>query len=209
MNSPGVGRDRQTARPRGVRKRMRWPRCSRPHPAARRQAVAGPHPRRPARRRRHAAIVIRASTGRVSGILAVSGTHDSKRPSAEAGETVALDKLDTNQDRDTRVERQDRAEAASRRRADAAVLALAVGGRPQDDVKLGQPCCGLNEEDPSLKHVHNGAPTTSCCGAGRDASAVALERLRDVSGVNVNRRRRHRLPERPIAKSITPARPAQ
>src|SRR5260221_7832687 len=32
--------------------------------------------------------------GRVSGILAVSGGHDTKRPAAEAGETVALGKLD-------------------------------------------------------------------------------------------------------------------
>ncbi len=33
-------------------------------------------------------------SGRVSGILAASGGHDSKRASAEAGETVALGKLD-------------------------------------------------------------------------------------------------------------------
>src|SRR6187401_2782181 len=38
---------------------------------------------------------------RVSGILAVSGGHDSKRPSAEAGETVALGKLDSVKTGDT------------------------------------------------------------------------------------------------------------
>src|ERR1700709_1976647 len=34
-------------------------------------------------------------TGRVSGITGVNGAHDSKRGSAEAGEMVALGKLDT------------------------------------------------------------------------------------------------------------------
>src|SRR3954451_7093979 len=34
-------------------------------------------------------------SGRISGITSVSGSHDSKRPHAEAGEMVALGKLDT------------------------------------------------------------------------------------------------------------------
>src|SRR4029077_8144596 len=40
-------------------------------------------------------------SGRVSGILGVSGTHDSKRASAEAGDTLALGKLDTIKTGDT------------------------------------------------------------------------------------------------------------
>src|SRR5258706_9249554 len=40
-------------------------------------------------------------TGRVSGILAVNGAHDSKRAAAEAGETVALGKLDAIRTGDT------------------------------------------------------------------------------------------------------------
>ena len=40
-------------------------------------------------------------SGRVSGILGVSGTHDSKRPSAEAGDTIALGKLDAVKTGDT------------------------------------------------------------------------------------------------------------
>ena len=39
--------------------------------------------------------------GRVSGILAVSGAHDSKRAAAEAGDTVALGKLDAIKTGDT------------------------------------------------------------------------------------------------------------
>src|SRR2546421_531676 len=40
-------------------------------------------------------------TGRVSGILAVSGAHDTKRASAEAGEAIALGKLDAVKTGDT------------------------------------------------------------------------------------------------------------
>src|SRR5262249_47267219 len=40
-------------------------------------------------------------TGRVSGILAVNGAYDTKRPSAEAGDTVALGKLDPIKTGDT------------------------------------------------------------------------------------------------------------
>src|SRR5947199_10056576 len=40
-------------------------------------------------------------SGRVSGITSVSGSHDSKRPYAEAGEMVALGKLDTIRTGDT------------------------------------------------------------------------------------------------------------
>ena len=40
-------------------------------------------------------------SGRVSGILAVNGAYDSKRPSAEAGDTIALGKLDPIKTGDT------------------------------------------------------------------------------------------------------------
>src|SRR3954452_19118639 len=40
-------------------------------------------------------------SGRVSGILAASGAHDTKRPAAEAGEVVALGKLDNVKTGDT------------------------------------------------------------------------------------------------------------
>src|ERR1700760_3124938 len=40
-------------------------------------------------------------TGRISGILAVSGGHDSKRAAAEAGDTIALGKLDAIKTGDT------------------------------------------------------------------------------------------------------------
>jgi len=40
-------------------------------------------------------------TGRVSGILAVNGSHDTKRASAEAGDVVSFGKIDTIRTGDT------------------------------------------------------------------------------------------------------------
>ena len=100
--------------------------------AARRQAVADAAARRPPRRRRDAAVVIAASPAGCPASRASAARHDSKRPAAEAGDTVALGKLDGDQDRRHAVERQDRADGAARRRADAAGAgAVAVGRRPQ------------------------------------------------------------------------------
>ncbi len=126
-------------------------------------------------------------SGRVSGILAVSGGHDTKRAAAEAGDTVALGKLDAVKTGDT---------VSSGKTALAAlvvveplppVLAMALSATDRkDDVKLGQALLRLNEEDPSLTMIHN--PQTHdivLWGQGEMHLRVALERLRDRFGVNV------------------------
>jgi elongation factor G len=126
-------------------------------------------------------------SGRVSGILAVSGGHDTKRAAAEAGDTVALGKLDAVKTGDT---------VSSGKTAPAAlvvveplppVLAMALSATDRkDDVKLGQALLRLNEEDPSLTMIHN--PQTHdivLWGQGEMHLRVALERLRDRFGVNV------------------------
>ncbi len=64
--------------------------------------------------------------GRVSGISALHVGQDNKRSSAEAGETVALGKLDTMRDRRHLVEWQDCAKGASARRA--AIAGAGDGG---------------------------------------------------------------------------------
>src|SRR3954447_26789066 len=94
--------------------------------------------------------------GRVSGILAASGAHDTKRASAEAGEVVALGKLDSVKTGDT-LSTGKTAPAALVGVAPAApVLAMALAATDRkDDVKLGQALLRLNEEDPSLSIVHN------------------------------------------------------
>jgi len=126
-------------------------------------------------------------TGRVSGILSVSGAHDTKRAAAEAGEAVALGKLDALKTGDT---------VSSGKTAPASlvavepmpgVLAISIAANDRkDDVKLGQALLRLNEEDPSLTMVQNAQThDTVLWGQGEMHLRVAMERLKDRFGVNV------------------------
>lgn len=137
------------------------------------------------------AAAVQASSGeagKISGILAVTGAHDSKRPSAEAGEIVAFGKLDAVKTGDTltTAKAQPPLLAGLAPAAPALALALAAGDR-KDDVKLGQALIKLNEEDPSLAIVHNAQThDTVLWGQGEMHLRVALERLHDRFGINVN-----------------------
>ncbi len=125
--------------------------------------------------------------GRVSGILAVNGAHDSKRPSAEAGDTVALGKLDAIKTGDTVSSGKTAPQALVQVTPAAPVLAMSLAATDRkDDVKLGQALLRLNEEDQSLTMIQN--PRTHdivLWGQGEMHLRVALERLRDRFGVNV------------------------
>jgi len=126
-------------------------------------------------------------TSRVSGILAVNCAHDSKRAAAEAGETVALGKLDTVKTGDTLSGAKTAPPALVTIEPAPPVLAIALAATDRkDDVKLGQALLRLNEEDPSLTMIHN--PQTHdivLWGQGEMHLRVALERLRERFGVNV------------------------
>jgi elongation factor G len=126
-------------------------------------------------------------SGRISGILAVSGLHDTKRPSAEAGETVALGKLDAIKTGDTLSSGKTAPAALASVEPVPPVLAMSLSATDRkDDVKLGQALLRLNEEDPSLSMVHN--PQTHdivLWGQGEMHLRVALERLKDRFGVSV------------------------
>ena len=125
--------------------------------------------------------------GRVSGILAVSGGHDSKRVTAAAGDTVALGKLDAIKTGDTLSSGKTAPSSLARVEPMPAVLAMSLAATDRkDDVKLGQALLRLNEEDPSLTMIHN-AQTHDIVlwGQGEMHLRVALERLRDRFGVNV------------------------
>jgi elongation factor G len=126
-------------------------------------------------------------SGRVSGILGVSGAHDTKRPSAEAGDTVALGKLDTMKTGDTLAGGKTAPSALLKVEPVAAVLAMSLAAVDRkDDVKLGQALIRLNEEDPSLSMVHNARTHDIVLwGQGEMHLRVALERLKDRFGVNV------------------------
>src|SRR6478672_6353357 len=126
-------------------------------------------------------------SARVSGISAPNCAHDTKRPSAEAGDTVALGKLDTIKTGDTLSSGKTAPKALASIEPTPPVLAMALAATDRkDDVKLGQALLRLNEEDPSLTMIHN--PRTHdivLWGQGEMHLRVALERLRDRFGVNV------------------------
>lgn len=126
-------------------------------------------------------------TGRVSGILAVSGGHDSKRAAAEAGETVAVGKLDAIKTGDTLSSGKTAPAALARVEPIPPVLAMSLAANDRkDDVKLGQALLRLNEEDPSLSMIHNTQTHDIVLwGQGEMHLRVALERLKDRFGVNV------------------------
>ncbi|MDB5564023.1 MAG: elongation factor [Tardiphaga sp.] len=126
-------------------------------------------------------------TGRVSGILAMNGSHDSKRAAAEAGDTVSLGKLDQIKTGDTLSAGKTAPAALVNVIPAAPVLAMALAATDRkDDVKLGQALLRLNEEDPSLTVVNNARThDVVLWGQGEMHLRVALERLRERFGVNV------------------------
>jgi elongation factor G len=124
---------------------------------------------------------------RVSGILAATGVHDSKRPSAEAGETIALGKLDPVKTGDTIASGKTAPKALVQVEPVTPVLAVSIASTDRkDDVKLGQALLRLNEEDPSLTMVQNQQThDTVLWGQGEMHLRVAQERLRDRYSVSV------------------------
>ncbi|MBR1248166.1 elongation factor G [Bradyrhizobium sp. AUGA SZCCT0169] len=143
--------------------------------------------------------------GRVSGILAVSGGHDSKRPAAEAGETVALGKLDAIKTGDTLSSGKTAPASLVRVEPTPPVLAMSLAANDRkDDVKLGQALLRLNEEDPSLTMIHNTQTHDIVLwGQGEMHLRVALERLKDRFGVNVKSQAPAIGYQETIRKSIT------
>jgi elongation factor G len=125
--------------------------------------------------------------GRVSGISAMNCSHDTKRPSADAGDTVALGKLDAIKTGDTVSSGKTTPKPLVTVEPSPPVLAMALAAADRkDDVKLGQALLRLNEEDPSLTMIQNPQThDTVLWGQGEMHLRVALERLHDRFGVNV------------------------
>jgi elongation factor G len=126
-------------------------------------------------------------SGRVSGVSVLNCGHENKRAAAEAGETVALGKLDSVKTGDTLSSGKTAPKALVSVAPSPPVLAMAVAAADRkDDVKLGQALLRLNEEDPSLTMVQNPQTHDSVLwGQGEMHLRVALERLHDRFGVNV------------------------
>jgi elongation factor G len=125
--------------------------------------------------------------GRVAGVFRLLGAASEKRGPAQAGETVALGKLDHANTGDTLTAGKQAHPQLIRVTALPPVLAIAVAAKERkDDVKLGQALTRLLEEDPSLTVIHNPeAHEVVMWGQGEMHLRVATERLADRFGVPI------------------------
>jgi elongation factor G len=119
--------------------------------------------------------------GRVAGVFKLLGQTTEKRGPAQAGETVALGKLEHANTGDTLTAGKQAHAPLANVAAYAPVLAVAVVAKERkDDVKLGQALSKLLEEDPSISVVHNAeAHEVVMWGQGEMQLRVATERLAD------------------------------
>ena len=119
--------------------------------------------------------------GRVAGVFKLLGQTTEKRAPAQAGETVALGKLEHANTGDTLTAGKQAHAPLAKVAAYAPVLAIAVVAKERkDDVKLGQALSKLLEEDPSISVVHNAeAHEVVMWGQGEMQLRVATERLAD------------------------------
>ena len=125
--------------------------------------------------------------GRVAGTFKLMGQNSEKRGPAQAGETVALAKLDNAQTGDTLTAGKQAHPPLAKVPPTPPVLAISVSAKERkDDVKLGQALHKLLEEDPSLSVIHNPeAHEVVMWGQGEMHLRVASERLADRFGVAI------------------------
>ena len=130
----------------------------------------------------------RGESARVSGVFKLQGAALDKRGPAQAGETVALGKLDAIKTGET-ISTGKAAPASLAAQPEAAnVMAVAIAARERkDDVKLGAALSKLVDEDPSIAVVHN-AETGDVIlwGQGEMHLRVASERLQGRYGVAIS-----------------------
>jgi elongation factor G len=124
---------------------------------------------------------------RASGVFKMFGQSSEKRGAAQAGETVALGKLDHAKTGDTLGTGKQAPAPLVEMPSPPPVLSMGLTAKERkDDVKLGQALNKLVEEDPSLVIVHN--PETHeviAHGQGEMHLRVATERLADRFSVAV------------------------
>lgn len=123
--------------------------------------------------------------GRISGLFVPLPGQPAKKPSASAGDTVALAKLEHAATCETLTAGKKPHAPLADIKPPPPVLAIAVAAKDRkDDVKLGQALARLNEEDPSLTVVHDPAThDVVLWGQGEMHLRVAVERLTQRFGV--------------------------
>lgn len=129
-------------------------------------------------------------SARVAGVFKIQGAATEKRGPAQAGETVALAKLDPIATGETL----STGKSAPAPLVDIAspqpVMAVSIAARERkDDVKLGAALSKLTDEDPSIKVVHNTESSEIVLwGQGEMHLRVAAERLSGRYGVGITTR---------------------
>ncbi len=133
----------------------------------------------------------RGETGKVSGIYRLVGQKSTKRGAAEAGETVALGKLDPAQTGDTLGAKGAEVKQLPIPAAPQPVLRQVVNpSERKDEVKLSSALQRMVEEDPSLSVDHRqDTGETLLGGQGEMHLRVAVERLTSRFGLKLETRR--------------------
>lgn len=124
---------------------------------------------------------------RVSGLFKVMGQQATKREKAEAGETVALGKVENAHTGDTLTSvKGGREPLVSLDLPDPVLSAAVAPTEHKDEVKLSSALHKIVEEDPSLRVSHNqDTGETLLAGQGEMHLRVALERLTGKYGIQV------------------------
>jgi elongation factor G len=127
-------------------------------------------------------------SARVGGVFRVQGAAIDKRGAAQAGETVALGRLDAIRTGETLTTGKSAPPAIGEAAPVAPVMAVAIAARDRkDDVKLGAALTKLTDEDPSISIVHNSESSEVVLwGQGEMHLRVASERLQGRYGVAVS-----------------------
>jgi elongation factor G len=133
----------------------------------------------------------RGETGKVSGIYRLLGQKSTKRGTAEAGETVALGKLDPVRTGDTLGAKGASVKAIAITPAPQSLLRQVVNpAERKDEVKLSTALARMVEEDPSLSVEHRqDTGETLLGGQGEMHLRVAVERLTSRFGLKLETRR--------------------
>lgn len=145
------------------------------------------------------------ASGRVSGLYRLMGKDQTKLAKADAGDTVALGKLDDIATGDTLSTAKDQATALAELELPPPVYAVALRPRERkDEVKLSTSLQRLAEEDPSLRIEHNQETgETLLSGNGEMHLRVAIERLESKYQITVESHRPNIPYAETIRKSVT------
>lgn len=141
---------------------------------------------------------------RVAGLFSLKGEETQKRPAAEAGDVVALGRLDGVRTGDTLTTEKSGVVQIAGATPPVPVLASGIGLKDRkDEVKLSSALAKLIEEDPSLVIEHNkDTHQVLLKGQGEMHLRVAFERLSRKYGVVVERQKRQVPYKETIRKSV-------